>query len=383
MRPILRYALAVALPFLPADNARTEPDAPSELRPLIERLESRAVADLAKDPIGGLTIGIVSGGQLAWTRSYGWSDMEAKAPATRATVYRIGSMTKQFTALMLLQLVEAGKVHLSDPAEKYFPEVNKLQGRPPGAPPVTLVQLATHTSGIDREPEGADPFLKGQVADWEKTLIAALPHTRYIAEPGTRYSYSNMGYAILGAALGRAAGQPYVEYVREHIFRPLGMSHTVFELDDHSRAAIAKGYLQEDGKVDFSVSEREHRQGRGYKVPNGAVYTTVDDLARFVAFEMGTEVPEVLKPQAWKENFTRLVATNGNFQGGYGVGFQVVRLGDTVLYGHDGAVAGYQAAAFFERRTRTGVIVLRNEVGGSLDPDGLISVAFGKDPARP
>lgn len=210
----------------------------------------------------------------------GLADAETKAPAASDTIYRIGSVTKQLTALMLLQLVQAGKVHLSDPVEKYFPEVNKVQGRLAGSPPITLVQLATHTSGLDREPEDTDTYLKGAVADWEKVLLAALPHTKFAFEPGTRFSYSNIGYAILGAALARAAGQTYVDYVRQHVFEPLGMSDTAFGPNDRIRARIAKGYVNDDGKIDAETAAREH-QGRGYKVPNGAVYTTVGDLARF------------------------------------------------------------------------------------------------------
>jgi CubicO group peptidase (beta-lactamase class C family) len=137
--------------------------------------------------------------------------MEKKTAADTDTVYRIGSITKMFTAVMLEQLVEAKKVHLSDPVEKYFPEIKTVQDRFPDAPPITLIQLATHTSGLGREPDDTATYVTGSVANWEKTLIAALPHTHYILEPGTRYLYSNIGFAILGAALARATGEPYTE----------------------------------------------------------------------------------------------------------------------------------------------------------------------------
>src|SRR5215475_12147752 len=178
----------------------------SNLQNSFKQVDALAAAELAKDNRGSVTVGVVSGGELVWTKSYGYADMEKKTPATKDTVYRIGSITKQFTGLMLLQLVEAGKVRLSDPVEKYFPEVNKVEGRFAGAPPITLVQLATHTSGLGREPADLQTYLKGPVSEWEKVMIAALPHTKYDFEPGTRFSYSNIGYAILGATLSRAAG---------------------------------------------------------------------------------------------------------------------------------------------------------------------------------
>lgn len=89
-----------------------------------------------------------------------------------------------------------------------------------------MIELATHTSGLGREPDNIEEATTGPVSAWEKTLIAALPHLRYQFEPGTRFFYSNMGFAILGAALSRAAGESYVEYVPKHIFEPLGMTHS-------------------------------------------------------------------------------------------------------------------------------------------------------------
>jgi CubicO group peptidase (beta-lactamase class C family) len=355
------------------------PPAP-ELKALIERLDGRASAELAKDKVGSVTVGVVSGSHLVWTKSYGLADVEKKIPATADTVYRIGSITKQFTALMLLQLVQEGKVHLSDPVEKYFPEVNKIQGRLPNAPPITLVQLATHTSGLEAEPENLEKYLEGPVSEWEKVLIAALPQTRYADEPGTLFAYSNVGYAILGAALSRAAGQPYTEYVKQRIFLPLGMKDSFFEPDDKIRSRISRGYINEEGKLDTETAEREH-QGRGYKVPNGAIYSTVGDMAKFVAFEMGEDVPQVLKKETLEESFERLVTVNPGFKRGYGIGFQVLRLGDVILYGHSGGLAGYQAEAYFNRGSRIGVIILRNGIGGSFSTNALLRAAFEAPPA--
>ena len=128
---------------------------------VIARVDAAATAEFAKDKLGSVTVGLVSGSKLTWTKSYGFADMERKIPASADTIYRIGSITKQFTALMLLQLVQAGKVQLSDPVAKYFPEVNQIPRRFPDAPPITLVQLATHTAGLAREPGDLATYLKG------------------------------------------------------------------------------------------------------------------------------------------------------------------------------------------------------------------------------
>jgi CubicO group peptidase (beta-lactamase class C family) len=342
----------------------------ASLSPKMPQIDSLIAADLARRPVGSVTAGVVSGKQLLWSKSYGDADMEKKVAADTDTVYRIGSITKMFTALMLEQLVEAGKVHLSDPVEKYFPEINTVVGRYPDAPPITLVQLATHTAGLSREPDNTETYLKGQVADWEKTLIAALPQTHYILEPGTRFSYSNIGYAILGAALSRAAGQSYVEYVSKHIFQPLGMTHTALERNPEMVAHLSKGYqLMGPKEVDAETAQREHETGRGYKVPNGAIYTTVGDLAHFASFLLGQGPESVLKAASLARfQLQSAVPADIDLAQGYGIGFQVERRESYVAFGHGGAVAGYTASLLMNRKAGIGVIVLSN---GAVNPTSV------------
>ena len=342
----------------------------SPLAPALERVEQLASAEFAKDPRGALTIGVVSRDRLVWSKSYGEADVEKKVAATPNSVYRIGSITKQFTGLMLLQLVEKGRVHLTDPVEKYLPEINRIQGREPRWPAVTLLQLATMTSGIDREPEDLPTFLVGPVSSWEQTTIKALARTRYAHEPGTKYLYSNIGYAALGAALARAAGRPFTDYVRDEILAPLAMERTAFTLAPEIAPHLAKGYAVRHNELDGSAPEREH-EGRGYKVPNGALYTTVGDLAKFLAFELGHGPSSVLSEKTREENYSRVYSASGSLDSGYGVGFQTTRRGTVVAIGHGGSVAGYNAAAHVHRPSQTGVIVLRNVGGGPVSVGGL------------
>jgi len=348
----------------------------SALRPHFAEIDSLISAEFARRPIGSVTAGIIVGNQLVWTKSYGDADMEQKIPADADTVYRIGSITKMFTAVMLEQLVQANKVRLSDPVEKYFPEVNQVQGRIPNAPPITLMQLATHTSGLGREPDNTETYVAGPVADWEKTLIAALPHTHYIFEPGTHYSYSNIGYAILGATLARAAGEPYTEYVPKHIFQPLGMTHSALEWNAEIRRHLAKGYalMGPDAKPDSETPLRENENGRGYKVPNGAVYTTAGDLARFASFLMD-KGPDSVLPAAALERFQTqlIVPSNIELASGYGIGFQVERRDNYVAFGHGGAVAGYTAMLLMNRPKAIGVVVFSN---GAANPTYIAQQAL-------
>ena len=346
------------------------PAAQPNLEPKVERVEQLAAAEFAKDPRGSLTVGVVSGERLVWAKSYGEADVDRDVTATPDTVYRIGSITKQFTALMLLQLVERGKVRLGDPVAKYLPEINRIAGRQPEWPAVTLIQLATMTSGIGREPQDLPSFVVGPVSSWEQTTIKALERTSYAHEPGTRYLYSNIGYAALGAALSRAAGRPFTDYVRDEILVPLGMTRSAFEPTHAIAPALAKGYEVRNGALDGSAPEREH-QGRGYKVPNGALYTTVGDLAKFLAFGLGHGPSSVLSAKAREDNYSRVLSATGTLASGYGIGFQATRRGSLVVLGHGGSVAGYNAAAHIHRPSQTGIIVLRNVSGGPVGVDGL------------
>jgi CubicO group peptidase (beta-lactamase class C family) len=345
---------------------------PAEAVKGIGAVDSLIAAEFAKDSIGSITVGVIAGSQLAWTRSVGFADMKTRRLANRTTVYRIGSITKPFTAVMLMQLVAAGRVQLSDPVERYLPEVRQIASKPHGASPFTFLQLATMTAGLAREPDDAGPFWTGPVSAWEKTLLAALPHTRYTSEPGTEYSYSNIGYAILGAALARVADQPYIEWQRVHVFRPLGMERTRFEIDPTIESDLAVGYqVRGDGTLDDQTAAQEARDGRGYKIPNGAIFTTVDDLARFVVFELGRGPDSVLPRAILDAAFGGLVATDAFLQTGYGLGFMAMRRDDYSFLGHSGSVAGYRAAMYYDRNYHLGVVVFRNVVGGKQDPNRL------------
>jgi CubicO group peptidase (beta-lactamase class C family) len=233
------------------------------------------------------------------------------------------------------------------------------------------MQLATMTAGLAVEPANLPKYLVGPVARWEHTMIAALDETKYEYEPGTRFLYSNIGYAILGAALGRAATVPYTKHVQDRILTPLGMTRTAFEPNAVIESSIAKGYeIDDHGAVSFDTPQREHA-GRGYKVPNGALYSTVVDLARFLAFQLGEGPSSVLERATLADVQTRVHSSGPRLGSGYGVGFQLTRRGEHVFLGHTGSVAGYTAQAYIHLPSKTGVIVLRNASGGKFDMSAL------------
>lgn len=336
-----------------------------------QEVDALVASEFGKDSVGSVTVGIVQGATLAWAKSYGFANMENRTAATTDTAYRIGSITKQFTGLVLLQLAERGKLNLTDPVEKFVPEVKAVSGGRPGSAPMTLLQLATMMSGLSREPE--TPFTEhsvGAVKQWDAKVLQALPKTTYAHETGTKFLYSNIGYATLGIALGRAAGRPFTEYVEQEILTPLGMTHTAWEPNATIRPLIPRAYTRRDGKPDWRDAEREV-DGRGYRVPNGALWSTVGDLAKFVAFELGQGPEGILKKETQHENYSRVYSANGDLTSGYGLGFQATRRGTLVSLGHGGSTAGFRTAAQFHRESKIGVIVLRSAEGGTFNPGDI------------
>lgn len=355
----------------PAPSSTVDIKSARALKPEIAKVNRLFADQYAKDTLASVTVGVVSGPNLIWTKSYGLANIKRSIPANKQSIYRIGSITKQFTAIMLLQLVNEGKAHLDDPVEKYYPEVRRIPDAYPNAPPITLLQLATHTSGLSREPgdkqHPTKTFLTGQVSDWEETLLEALPHTHYAYAPGTRYSYSNIGYAILGAALARVAGEPYTRYVKEHILDPLGMTHTAFQKNPVILRSLSQGYTIRKGIADPGPASTDLRNGRGYKVPNGALFTTVGDLARFLSFEMGYGPSSILKKSILEADHSRVYSANSSLTYGYGIGFMLIRQDGIIALGHGGSVAGFRAGAYYDPRTKIGVIFLRNAGGGHFN----------------
>jgi CubicO group peptidase (beta-lactamase class C family) len=346
--------------------------APSAPRvPGLERVDSLIAAEFARDSTGSITAGIVQRDQLVWTGSYGFANMAARQPANRQTVYRIGSVTKMFTATMLMQLVQGGRVRLSDPVVRHYPDFALIPGATKTESPVTLWQLATMTSGLSAEVRNGAAFDTGSVTTWDATLRRALPNATFIASPGTHFQYSNIGYAILGAALSRVAGMPYVAWQEQRILAPLGMARSHFEVRADIAGSLATGYVVENGRADSTLPMREVRQGRGYRVPNGGLFTTVDDLSRFLSFQLGHGPASVLPRARLDSAYVGMVATSTEEDFGYGLGFMLQRRGDFPWVGHSGGTPGYQAVMYFDRDHQLGVILLRNATGGRVSINRL------------
>lgn len=324
-------------------------------------------AQVAADGVGGIAAGVVVDGDLVWARGFGWADRDRRAPMAPAAVSRTGSISKSVTGLLLMRLVDQGVVGLDDPVERHLPEFATVQGRREGWPAVTLRMLASHTAGLEREPSDVQAMVSGPIEVWEQRVVESLAQTSFDSIPGARYQYSNIGFGALGLALSRAAGRPFRELVQAEIFDPLGMTGSAFVVvGAELEPRLATGYVnREDGSIDADRPWQEHR-GRGYKVPNGGVYSTVADLGRFLGAVTGVPGLRILSEESRRTMIA--VQTPESTEEGYGIGLSVVRPSEALsIVGHGGSVAGYTAYMATSPETGVGVILLRNYQRGATN----------------
>lgn len=153
----------------------------------VSRFEFQLAQDVAEDGIGSISAGVVVENKVVWSKGFGWADVERQIPAHSKTVFRTGSISKSFTAVLMMKMIEEGYFELDDPVEKYFPEIRDLQKKPEESEPITFRQLASHTAGLEREPKlkGA---AAGPISQWEDKILASIPNTFYRSLPGEMYS---------------------------------------------------------------------------------------------------------------------------------------------------------------------------------------------------
>jgi CubicO group peptidase (beta-lactamase class C family) len=352
---LLLLSAAIAAGGLVSAREAPAPGGYDAIGDFVERLR----ADVAADAVGGITAAVVVGDNIVWAEGFGWADYDQQIPAGIETIYRIGSITKTFTAVVLAQLVDRRALALDDPVQKYLPEVRGLANRPWFGRPITFRQLASHTAGLVREP-GLPGAGSGPIAEWEAKVLASIPTTAFDARPGTRYSYSNIGYGVLGLALSRAARTPFMDLVEDGIFAPLGMTSSTFAISDGLLPRLSVGYANTGTLIDVQTPARGHLS-KGYKVPSGAIYSTVGDLARLVGAlsGAGTGVSSETMRVAMQ---TRQTPAYGD---AYGLGLYLYTTAGTVsIAGHSGEVSGYTAYLGFDPNSKVGVILLRNYQSG-------------------
>jgi len=342
--------LAVLVFFSPAVLLAQTPGKYGDAIRAIETLVERERLDAG---IPGISIAIVEDQTVLWSKGFGHADLAKTKPATPETIYRVGSVSKLFTDLAVMQLVEEGKVDLDAPVTTYLPDFMPVNR---SAKPITLRQLMSHRSGLVREPP-VGSVVDPAAPSLGKT-VASLNGLPLVYDPETRIKYSNAAIAAVGLALEKVDGRPFTKAVRERLLIPLGMTASDFEPTPAVKKSLAEGqmwtyYGRESPAPTFEVGV----------APAACMYSTSFDLARFATaiFADGkTTGGRILKPETLKGMLTPQFAPAGAKQG-FGLGFFLDELDGHRRVGHSGALYGFVGELQLLPEEKLGVVVLANK----------------------
>lgn len=330
-------------------------------------LEAEARRIASARPVVGLALGVIAGGRLDEFHGLGYADVASRRPVMPNTVFRIGSLTKSFTAVAVLQLCEERRLDLDAPVNAYLRAYKLVPAKSRFRPP-TLRHLLTHTAGI-REVlplrgllnlRGLDTVETGRpVPSLAQLYRGGLPVD---AEPGTRFTYSNHGFGTLGQVVEDVTGMSIGHYFRERIFEPLGLASTALVPSTAMRSRLASGYTigRHGAEVvhDFEVVTKAA----------GGTYSTPEDMARYYAALLdggGNEQGSILKPASAALLFEPHYRPDPRLSG-IGLGFFRAPLGGHMAVEHDGIVPGFDSQVYLAPRDGVGVIAFSNGAAGDF-----------------
>ena len=307
-------------------------------------LEAMIERERDQKGLAAMSIALVDDEGVAWAAGFG--EQSPGVPATASTVYRVGSVSKLFTDIAVMQLAERGEIDIDAPVRSYLPDFAP-DNRSGTA--ITLRQLMSHRAGLIREPPSGNYF-DDSGTDLAAT-IASLNGLPLIYDPEARIKYSNAGIAVVGYVLEVTRGEPFADYVKRAVIDPIGMRTSAFTREPDLADDLARAYMWGFDRPDFDAPGFDLGMA-----PAGSMYSTVLDLARFmeVMFRRGSRILSAgTLDVMWEPQFADPGAADG-----YGLGFAIQeRFGERWL-GHGGAIYGFSTQLAFLPGSRLGVVVV-------------------------
>src|SRR5438270_958225 len=282
-------------------------------------------AEMHRQQVPGLSLAVAKDGQIILAKGYGFANVEHQVPVKPETIFQSGSMGKQFTATAVMMLVEAGKLSLSDPITKFFSDA------PDSWQKITVRHLLTHTAGTTDYPRDFD-FRRDYTEDELLKRAEAIP---LAFQPGEKWSYSNLGYVMLGILIHKISGKFYGDYLQEHIFQPLGMTtaRIISETDIVPNRAggyrLVKGELKNQDWVSPALNT----------TADGSLYLTVYDMAKWDA---ALYTDRLLKRSSLEQMWTPVKLNSGQTEN-YGCGWGFGEVRGHHLIEHGGAWQGFKS----------------------------------------
>jgi CubicO group peptidase (beta-lactamase class C family) len=307
---------------------------------------------------------VAEGGQPILRKGYGEANMEWHIPVTPDTRFRLGSITKQFTATLAMQMVEQGQIDLAAPITRYLPDYPK-----PNGDRITIHQLLNHTSGIPGYTELPEFGKTARLPQKPAEFMKMFSRLDLLFEPGTKFSYSNSGYFLLGVILEKVSGKPYHQLLRERIFDPLGMNQSGY---DSTRPLMEKRAAGYDATLDGYVNTSYLDMGEPFSA--GSLYSSVDDL---LLWDQAFYGEKILRGVSKEKMFTL-----GLNNYGYGL---VIHKGALTTIEHGGGINGFNTQIDRDLETKRLFVLLNNTGGAPLQEmvEGLRAILDGKQAAMP
>jgi CubicO group peptidase (beta-lactamase class C family) len=316
------------------------------------------------------TVLVAEDGKVIFAKGFGYADVEKKFPNNADTKFRLASVTKQFTAMLIMQLVEKGKVKLEGRLSDYLPYYRKDIGEK-----ITIHQILSHTSGLANYTDDRD-FMQYEVKNKvvPKDFILKYCSGELVFEPGTQWAYSNSGYFILGAVIEEVTGKTYEAALQENIFTPLGMTNSGLENSGKTYENKALGYTSTFGEFQPA---RFLEMTIPYSA--GSIYSTVEDM---FLWDQALYTEKILTNVSKEKMFTPVLNN-------YGYGWQIIEqpIGDKKLkvVTHSGGIFGFNSLETRLVDDNKFIMVLNNFENGNLNQLtlGIVNILYGIEPAIP
>ncbi|MES3023151.1 MAG: serine hydrolase [Pseudomonadota bacterium] len=337
----------------PSSIAQSAPMSAAAERALSAQIDA-SISQHYKADEPGATVIVTRDGKTVFRKAYGMASVVKKQVMTPDMTLRIGSVTKQFTAVAILMLAEEGKLALSDDITKFIPDY------PTKGKKITVEHLLTHTSGIVSY-TGKMDFMANSTKDLTvKQMVDSFKNDPLTFEPGTDFAYNNSGYFLLGAVIEQVSGMPYAKFVEKRIFVPLGMNNTAHEGFERAAATKAEGHSKKDATYAPSAP-----LSMTQPYAAGSLVSTVDDLARWEAAIAGGKL---INAASLAKAFTAFKLADGSTRD-YGYGWQIGKLQGQPTIAHGGGINGFSSFALRLPQSKVFVAVLSNADSGLVQPE--------------
>ncbi len=320
----------------------------------IEKIETAIAAWMRQHKAPALSVAIVLDNQTSFSKGYGLADVENAVAARSDTAFRLASITKSITAIAVMQLVERGKIDLNAPVNKYcaaYPEKQTLKDAPDKKFSITVRQLLIHQSGV-RHNKAPEEVVGTKHYNSITEAVGAFAADPLVVEPGTKYSYSTPGYTLLGCAIEGASGVSYIDYLRENIFKPAGITRTFVDDVYTIIQNRARGYRKtEKGEITNALLA-----DTSVKIPAGGLVSTAEDLARFA---IAVNTNQLVKAETLAQMWTKPKTSDGKEQT-YAMGFLINDENGLLRVNNDGGQAGTRTYIFLLPKQKFAVALMTN-----------------------